>query len=76
MVTCEILRANSTCEIILEEGYCQKKQGDSNGNGAGDACECYADFNGDSTVSVLDIGILIPEFGRPGCPPVTLPCPL
>ena len=46
--------------------------GDINGNGAGDACECYADFSNDGMVTGPDIGILSAEYGRSDCD--TNPC--
>ncbi len=43
-------------------------QGDCNGNGVGDVCECYADDNEDGAVTTKDYGILKHEFGRYDCP--------
>jgi len=58
---------NSTCEIILEEGYCQMEQGDINENGAGDACECYADYNNDGIVSTPDLDLFEAEYYLTPC---------
>jgi hypothetical protein len=52
---------------------CQKGQGDCNANGVGDACECYANFNYDTTnphdlrVNTSDLSILKNDFGRIDC---------
>jgi hypothetical protein len=67
---------NSTCEIIFEEGYCQMEQGDINENGVGDACECYADFNGDGIVSSPDLDVFEAEYYQtPGVRTATNPVP-
>jgi len=51
---------------------CQKEQGDCNGNGIGDVCECYADCNSDTKVELQDLVIMKGEFGRNDCD--TNPC--
>jgi len=66
---------NSTCEIIFEESYCQKEQGDINENGVGDACECYADFNGDGIVSTPDLDLFEAEYYYLCDPTATNPVP-
>jgi len=55
---------------------CQLEQGDCNGNGIGDACECYADVSGtagspDSKVDAFDLLKMKQEFNRTGCTPET-----
>lgn len=52
--------------------YCQMEQGNWNGNGYGDVCECYADVTGffgvpDGTVNAFDYGVLKQQWGDP-CP--------
>jgi cytochrome c553 len=47
--------------------YCQKNQGDYNVNSTGDACECYADINGDSKVNLADLVCMKGEFLRDDC---------
>ncbi len=47
---------------------CDKVQGDINGNGCGDACECYADINNSGKVDLTDLVIMKTEFNKP-CPP-------
>ena len=52
---------------------CDKVQGDINGNGCGDACECYADITGpggvpDGKVDLTDLVLMKVEFLQP-CPP-------
>lgn len=46
---------------------CQKTQGDSNDDGIGDVCECYADFNGDGAVAISDVFLIKSEWGRTDC---------
>ena len=60
---------NSTCEA---EETCQIEQGDINGNGIGDVCECYADCDNNTNVGLSDIGIMKTDFGRFDCD--TIPC--
>ncbi len=62
-VTCDI---HEDCE---DDEYCDKNQGNWNGNDCGDVCECYADITGsegvpDGRVTTRDYGILREEFGR------------
>jgi hypothetical protein len=48
---------------------CDLAQGDCNGNGCGDACECYADITGTTgKVDLSDLVIMKGEFQKP-CPP-------
>ncbi len=47
---------------------CDTFQGDHDGNGIGDACECYSDINCDAKVNLSDLMILKDEFNQP-CPP-------
>ena len=50
---------------------CQMSQGDCNGNGCGDVCECLLDCNkdgvGDGKVTGSDLGVLKGEYGRWDC---------
>ena len=48
-------------------GICQMMQGDYNGNGYGDVCDCYADFNQDGRVSIPDYSLMRQEYGRFNC---------
>jgi hypothetical protein len=50
-------------------GTCQLLPGDSNGNGLGDACECYTNFNypSDLKVNLSDLGLLKGEYGNNEC---------
>jgi len=54
-------------------GFCQKYQGDYNGNGIGDACEGYADVDGNGGVNLADLMVLIGEYGRTDCNDDPLP---
>jgi len=63
---------NSTCG----DGICQRNQQDMDGNGIGDACECYGDISGsagnpDSKVDAFDLLKMKQEFNRTGCTPET-----
>jgi hypothetical protein len=49
-------------------GTCWKLQGDFNGNGIGDVCECYYDVNQDGKVSTPDFSVEKWEYGRLNCP--------
>ena len=42
-------------------------QGDCNGNGIGDVCECYADCDNDAEVGLFDLIIIKGEYGRNDC---------
>jgi hypothetical protein len=54
------------------EQSCQLEPGDINGNGIGDACECYADAaTKDGKVNLTDLGKLKSEFGRTNCATVS-----
>jgi hypothetical protein len=46
---------------------CQMNQEDCNSNGIGDACECYADFDGDGNVYPGDLSVFLGEYGRTDC---------
>ena len=52
---------------------CQMEQEDYNGNGIGDVCECYADFDGDGKVYPSDAMVLLMEWKRKDCSGET-PC--
>lgn len=52
--------------------FCLLSQNDGNGNGIGDVCECYSDFNGDTKVDLADLVIMKTEFLRTDCD--TIPC--
>jgi hypothetical protein len=43
------------------------EQGDINGNGIGDACECYADLSGDGKVNSSDLLIMKLDYNRKDC---------
>jgi hypothetical protein len=47
---------------------CQLEQGDYDGNGWGDVCECYADGNRDGNVTGADKALVNNEYGRDDCP--------
>jgi len=56
-------------------GTCQMEQIDSNDNGCGNVCECYADYKADGGVDGGDLAALKKDYGRTDCllsPPV--PC--
>jgi len=65
-----ICTSDADCASV--DGTCQLEQGDCNGNGVGDACECYADCNRDPTVNLTDLVIMKQEFFRNDC--ATNPC--
>jgi hypothetical protein len=44
------------------------EQIDSNDNGCGDVCECYADYAVDGFVDGDDLMLLKNEYGRADCP--------
>ncbi len=62
----------TSCHLDSDCGageLCQLTQGDSNGNGCGDACECYADISGTGgKVDLTDLVTMKGEFLKP-CPP-------
>jgi len=55
------------------DGICDMEQGDCNGNGIGDVCECYTDFSGDGKVFPDDAMVLLEEWKRKDCSEET-PC--
>jgi len=65
-ITCT---SNSDCEAT--GGTCDMSQGDCNGNGIGDVCECYMDCNnagaGDGKITGLDLEAVKDEYGRWDC---------
>ena len=54
-------------------GLCQMEQGDYNGSGCGDVCECEGEFEGDNDVDGMDALTFKSDFGRQDCDAVT-PC--
>jgi hypothetical protein len=58
-------------ECFSSGGTCQMEQGDCNGNGVGDVCECYADCNCDTKVDLSDLVLMRQEFLQP---PVCADC--
>ncbi len=46
---------------------CQMGQEDSDGNGTGDACECYSDLNDDMRVNIFDLAIIKNELPKSNC---------
>jgi len=52
-------------ECFSSGGTCQMEQGDCNGNGRGDVCECYADCNCDTKVDLSDLVLMKAEFMQP-----------
>jgi hypothetical protein len=46
---------------------CQMEQGDCNGNGVGDACECYADCNCSTAVNMSDLVLMKDQYLRDNC---------
>jgi len=69
-VTCN---SDSDCQTT---GGCQKAQEDSDFDGCGDVCECYANFNypTDLKVNASDLGVFKLEYGRIDCHTVPPPC--
>jgi hypothetical protein len=53
---------------------CQMNQEDCNDNGIGDACECYANLDGDSNVYPSDLSVFLGEYGRTNCLTTPPPC--
>lgn len=58
---------NTTGDCAAGE-TCDLAQGDINGNGCGNACECYADINDSGKVDLSDLVIMKGEFAK-SCPP-------
>jgi len=52
-------------EDCEEDEICDMVQGDCNGNGIGDACECYADCNCSTKVDLADLVLMKREFQQP-----------
>ena len=50
-----------------EDEACQQNQQDSNLNGIGDVCECYADCDNDTEVGLFDLIVMKGEYGRSDC---------
>jgi hypothetical protein len=68
----EFITCTDNDPCTLPDAYCQKSQGDWNGNGCGDVCECYADGSGasgvpDGNINASDFGILKQDWGRDDC---------
>ncbi|KPJ55977.1 MAG: hypothetical protein AMJ42_05925 [Deltaproteobacteria bacterium DG_8] len=67
----EFITCTSDTDCEATGGTCQLEQGDSNGNGCGDVCECLMDCNssgaGDGKVTGSDLGVLKGEYGRFDC---------
>jgi hypothetical protein len=62
-ITCD---GNEDCTST--GGTCQMEQIDSNGNGCGDVCECYAEYKVDGFVDGGDLAQLKKDYGQ------TCPC--
>ena len=56
--------SSQDCE---ENGLCDMSQLDSNDNGIGDDCECFADCNSDTKVNLADLVMMKEEFLRDDC---------
>jgi len=70
-----LIGTGATClryDNCNEDEYCDMVQGDCNGNGIGDAWECYADVNCSTKVDLADLVIMKAEFLRTDC--ATIPC--
>ena len=50
-----------------EDELCEMYQWDLNENDVGDACECYADFDGNGDVYPSDLSVFLNEYGRTDC---------
>ena len=48
-------------------GICQMEQGDYNGSGCGDVCECEGNFEADGDVDAMDALTFRSDFGRRDC---------
>ena len=53
-----------TAGVCTQAEFCQMHQEDYNGNGVGDVCECYGDFNLDGDCDGSDAAIFKNTFGR------------
>ena len=65
----DYITCTSGADCIATLSSCQLVQGDYNGNGIGDVCECYANFTypNDLRVNVSDLGVFKQEYGRTNC---------
>jgi len=59
LITCDV-----EADCLAFGGTCQKVQGDYNGNGIGDVCEGYADFNDSGDINLIDLLNLILYYGK------------
>jgi len=68
----EFITCTSDLDCEATGDTCHMEQGDCNGNGCGDVCECYMDCNnsgaGDGKVTGADLSLLKNEYGRFDCP--------
>ncbi len=67
------LFTDNACTVHEECGdilnfFCDKINSDQNGNGIGDACECYADCDNNTKVDIFDLLIIKNEYNRTDCP--------
>ena len=61
----EICAVDNDCDVA---GYfCLLNQNDVNGNGIGNACECYSDLNGSGNVNSADLPIMKIDYNRTDC---------
>lgn len=58
----DYIACTSDADCLSSGGICQMEQGDCNGNGTGDACECYADCDCNSKVDLADLVLMKGEF--------------
>ena len=72
----DYITCTSDADCTSTGGTCQLAQGDCNGNGSGDVCECYANFNypTDLKVNASDLGVYKLEYGRIDCKTTQPPC--
>lgn len=70
--TCDILAGNAfDCNANFVLDVCDIANGtseDANENGIPDECECPGDLNGDGTVNVADLLVLLADWGQNGGP--------